>query len=638
MPLPLDADSEPPNTFSRRSRRPWSVRTLLVWLVLACFLPGLAGTVFLLLQEYQEGRAQLQRNTLQTTRALVQTVDAQLHLAQNAAQALATSESLARQDFAAFYRRAQALLHASDIGQYVVISTENGEPLVNTLRPLGAPVSAHANLEQLRRVFATGRPVVSDVFLSSFTGSPVVSIEVPVRSGGKVVFALSMVIPVQSLSDILSRQNLPRDWVAVVFDSTGTIAARTHLSERFVGQMGVPELLQQLQKAFDGTFEVTLKEGVPTLASFSRSRMSGWSVVIGTPRQSLEAQLVRTVALLSLGAVLVFGLSIGLAWFVGGRIARSVRALSAFARALAADGERVAMPRVHLRETQQVAQAMAQASALSNERKAALLVLNENLRLAQADLQNKVEVAEAATRAKRVFLDVMSHELRTPLNAIIGFSGTLLMRISGPLTPTQEKQLDHIKMSGKHLLAIVNDVLDFSRIESGRFELIPAAFEPHQFLEECAAQFAPAAQAKGLELTVDWRGPKGQRYWADLNGLRQALSNLVNNALKFTERGFVRVEACEVERHDKASVLEFAVTDSGIGIPADKQTLLFQPFLQVDSSSTRAYGGTGLGLCIVRSLANLMGGEVGVESAAGQGSRFWFRIRADLQPELQGER
>lgn len=638
MPSLVDVGSETPNTLPRRSKRLWSVRTLLLWLVLACFLPGLAGTVFLLLQEYQEGRAQLQRNTLQTTRALVQTVDAQLRLAQNAAQALATSESLARQDFAAFHRRAQALLHATDIGQYVVISTESGEQLVNTLRPFGEPVPARANLEQLRRVFATGRPVVSDVFLSSFTGRPVVSIEVPVRSGGKVVFTLSVVIPVQSLSDILSQQNLPPDWVVVVFDGTGTIAARTHLPERFVGQMGVPELLQQLQKALDGTFEVTLKEGVPTLASFSRSKMTGWSVVIGTPRQSLEAQLVRTVALLSLGAALVFGLSIVLAWFVGGRIAKSVRALRVFARDLGANGAQVAMPQVHLRETHQVAQAMAQAHALLNERKAALLVSNENLRLAQADLQSKVEVAEAATRAKRAFLDVMSHELRTPLNAILGFSGTLLMRIPGPLTPDQEMQLNHIQMGGKHLLSIVNDVLDISRIESGRFDLAPAAFEPRQFMDETLAPFTKTAQAKGLHFTADWRGPQGQRYWADPNGLRQILSNLVNNALKFTERGFVQVEAFEVERHGNASLLEFSVTDSGIGIPADKLTLLFQPFSQVDNSSTRPYGGAGLGLCIVRGLANLMGGEAGVESRAGKGSRFWFRIRADLQPDPESER
>lgn len=638
MPSSVEVVSEPPNPFWGRSKGLWSVQTLLFGLVLACFLPGFVGTVFLLLQEYQEGRAQLQRNTLQTTRALVQTVDAQLHLAQNSAQALATSESLARRDFAAFHRRAQALLHETNFGEYVVISTASGEQLVNTLRPLGDPLPVRANLEQLHRVFATGQPVVSDVFVSSLTGRSVVGIEVPVRSSGKVVFTLSVVIPVESLSDILRRQKLPPDWVAVVFDGTGTVAARTHLPERFVGQMGVPELLQQLQKAFDGTFEVTLKEGVPTLASFSRSRMSGWSVVIGTPRQSLEAQLVRTVASLSLGAALVFGLSIGLAWFVGGRIAKSVRALRVSARALGMRGALVAMPKVHLREVHEVAKAMVRASHLLRERKAALLVLNENLRVAHADLQNKVEVAEAATRAKRAFLDIMSHELRTPLNAIIGFSGTLLMRISGPLTPAQEKQLEHIKMSGKHLLAIVNDVLDLSRMESGRFELIPAAFEPQQLMDEAAALFAQSAQAKGLKFTADWNGPKGQRYWTDLDGLRQALSNLVNNALKFTAQGFVQVEAFEVERHEKASVLEFSVRDSGIGIPADKLAQLFQPFFQVDSSSTRAYGGTGLGLCIVRSLANLMGGDAGVESTAGQGSRFWFRIRAALQPEPSGER
>jgi signal transduction histidine kinase len=153
--------------------------------------------------------------------------------------------------------------------------------------------------------------------------------------------------------------------------------------------------------------------------------------------------------------------------------------------------------------------------------------------------------------------------------------------------------------------------------------------DPGQLIAETQALFAEAANRKGLRLAADWSGA-AQRYLGDPHRLRQMLANLVGNAIKFTTDGQVRIEAREIERTGPVAVLEFAVVDTGIGIPEEQQPLLFQPFTQADSSTTRQFGGTGLGLSIVRSLAHLMGGEVGVESETGRGSRFWFRIRADV--------
>jgi PAS domain S-box-containing protein len=241
------------------------------------------------------------------------------------------------------------------------------------------------------------------------------------------------------------------------------------------------------------------------------------------------------------------------------------------------------------------------------------------------------EAAEAANMAKSRFLATMSHEIRTPMNGILGMAQLLMMT---ELTAKERHDYAQtILNSGRILLTILNDILDLSKIEAGKLDLARAALDPRRILEETTALFAEPAQSKGLEIDAVWRGPGLQHYWADTTRLQQMLSNLISNAIKFTAHGFVHVEGTEVERGEDQALLEFSVTDSGIGVPPDKQSLLFKPFSQADSSTTREYGGTGLGLFIVRSLAKLMGAEVGVESEAGKGSRFWLRIRVDILRE-----
>ncbi len=264
----------------------------------------------------------------------------------------------------------------------------------------------------------------------------------------------------------------------------------------------------------------------------------------------------------------------------------------------------------------------------------ALNAASDRLRSGRQELESALVAAEAGSVAKSLFLATVSHELRTPMNGILGMAQMLLM----PNIKDDERQ-DYARIilnSGQTLMALLNDILDISKVEAGKLELESAALDPAQIIHEIQTLFAAVAGHKGLRIESGWLGATGQsdqpdqRYLGDPHRLRQILSNLVGNALKFTEKGHIRIEAREVERDGAHALLEFSVTDTGIGIPEEKQALLFKAFSQTDSSTTRQYGGTGLGLSIVRSLAKLMGGDVGVESEVGRGSSFWFRIRADL--------
>ncbi|XLZ69937.1 response regulator [Massilia sp. SR12] len=262
-------------------------------------------------------------------------------------------------------------------------------------------------------------------------------------------------------------------------------------------------------------------------------------------------------------------------------------------------------------------------------------VIELNMRLAhhagELEITNReialknLELAEAS-RMKSAFIANMSHELRTPLNAIIGFTGALLMKLPGPLTDEQDRQLNTIRSSARHLLSLINDILDVAKIEAGKVTLSLEAVHCQQLMGEVADTLRPLAAQKGLEVFIELP-EQPIILQTDRRALAQILINLANNAIKFTEKGMVRLTLSTHQDDKGQDITEFNVIDSGSGIKEEDQARLFQAFSQLDSTSTRHAEGAGLGLYLSQNLANLLGGSLFFSSDFGKGSTFTLALK-----------
>ncbi|HET7795212.1 MAG TPA: response regulator [Rhizobacter sp.] len=712
-------------------------------LVIACIVPAWLAASVIAFFAYQRERDDRITSSVLQARGLVHQVERELALSVGVLETLATSSHIDDGNYRRFHEQASQVLRQSSANNIVLFDTTL-QGLVSAAQPYGSPLFKLRH-DRFPSVIPTARPAVSEMFVGEVSKQLQVAAAVPVMRNGTVIGRLEMVFSPERFARIIEQQSFSHTWPVGIVDSAGHIVARNRDAELFVGRLAAPPLLEELRARREGHFEGRSTEGIDAVGCFSQSETFGWAAAIGVPVAEMHAVLARRLGVIALTGIALLLSGIALARRLGRQIAEPVQALVAPALAIGR-GEAATLPPPALRETAEVASALAQAQQLLREREASRLaaegalrdsqsrlrmaldisrigtweldletnvitrsqrhdecfgytepvphwtledfifhvhpedrhlidqeirppaidgeqqswrtecrviwpdgsvhwiasqaaVISENgkprriigivsdatpakqaeeMRLQQVRLESEYRQAQEANRLKSEFLANMSHELRTPLNAVIGFAEILRTGMIPADSPKRGEYLGHIAAGGRHLLQLINDVLDLAKVESGKLEFHPEPVDLPRLSHEVLGVLQAEAARKRIELVVD-HDPALHGLELDPARLKQVLYNFLSNAIKFTSAGG-RVTLRS--RADGPEHLRIEVEDTGIGIAPADQHKLFMPFQQINAGLTKQHGGTGLGLALTRQLAELQGGTVGLRSTAGQGSVF----------------
>lgn len=491
--------------------------------------------------------------------------------------------------------------------------------------------------DYIQGVRNTRKPFISEPILGKSTGQPIVVIAAPVLGpGGELLAIAGGVLNLYKpnlIGALGARKNGSTGYFYLVSQTQKIIAhpdrERIMKPVAAATQHNLP--LARALEGFEGTIEGVNSRGLNGLFTFKRLATTGWIMASALPSAEAFAPIIdiqREMALITLALMLT---TTPVLWLFSQRLLRPFEQLSTAMRQRATSMQpgvaAEPVPEAGSRETRQVTAAFNDFLAARNDAEAALKASEAAREKMLSTLAEALNAAEAANRAKSEFLANMSHEIRTPMNGVMGMIELSLMN---PLDVETREYLGIAQSSARSLLAILNDILDVSKIEAGKLQVESVPFEPATLITEVVRLMTPGMNEKSLQARLNLPPELPETLLGDPLRIRQVLLNLVGNAVKFTQQGQVAVDVEIVQKSATGLTLAIAVSDTGVGIPADRLQAIFQAFAQADNSITRQFGGTGLGLTISRQLVELMGGQITVSSEPGQGSCFRFTLQLGI--------
>lgn len=569
----------------------------------------------------QSEREAAQRGVYETTKLVSVAVEREISAAESTLRVLASSEKLNRGDLAGFHERA---VRASAAGKWwIILYDASGQQLLNSRLPYGTPLPTRAVPGRTEQVLAARNLSVSNLYVGSASGKPVVTVDLPVfpETGGPYV--LAQAFNPDHFNQALTATSPPGSWIIGLFDRTGTTIARSHRAAEFVGKPGNAQMLRMAREQGVGELRHPSREGIDIFDVFVRSPLSRWTVAVGVPVAELDSSAFWAVSVATFGLLATLAVGGWIAVLHGRRLSASIERAAEKASRMGR-GPVAPEERLEIEELDSLHDALAKANGdLLGEKDARSAAEAERAAL-YASEQEARALAEAQNKAKDDFLAMLGHELRNPLSAISGAVAVLKLQSRGKDLPGTS--FDVIERQSQHLAHIVDDLLDVSRVMSGKIRLDRRPVDLAAKVRRVLGTLEAAGRTRQREIVLDL-----EEAWvdADLTRLDQIVSNLLVNALKYTPQGGKVCVSVKAEGDDAVLV----VKDTGVGIEADLLPRIFDIFVQGTPTLDRAQGGLGIGLSLVKRLVALHDATIEAESpGTGMGSTFTARFNRIAPP------
>jgi signal transduction histidine kinase/ActR/RegA family two-component response regulator len=542
-------------------------------------------------------------------------IDGDLYRAQSVIRTMVNSRALAEGDMPRVYREMQAM--NAGPGAWMILYNEKGEQILNTRLPLGSKLPARPNPEEVTRMLASGQGWVTGMRWRAALNSSFVAVEEPVDLGPGRRYVLTQAYSPDWFTSAFAGRSLPAGWMAGVADADGTVISRTRAPVPAGGRVK-PEMVAAMQAAPAGLLRHVNREGIEVYDVFTRSQRSNWNVMIGAPVEGIDRPVWTSALIILLGMVVAFIVALGLTALFGQRLVRYVERAALAARRLGRHDDVAPLTPSGVREFDQLNSSLMEANTrLRDEMRTRLLVEDERNALLQEAQQARTH-AEAQNAAKDAFLAMLGHELRNPLGAV---SNAVRVLDSDKATAAMQSRARQVLLrQSDHLARLVDDLLDVNRVLMGKFTLDPQRLDlatvVQRSLDTAAGAGRTAPFLLDVQLATAWVD-------ADATRLAQIVDNVIDNAIKYSPDG----GPLAVTVAGRDGFAELTVRDAGVGIAPELLPHVFDMFVQASQPLQRAQGGLGIGLPLVRRLAEMHGGSAALSSPGlGQGSTFTLRL------------